>query len=443
MSTIVSRLSVLWGVLFADVPIGTPLGLFWRLWALISGRFLLSRGAVLPALADGGLPADAVRRSGAALAEGPWAIQTLVRAWSQVVQQAGRWHAQRDAGCRPVACDVVGCFRPHLSGGVGQHDQSGADTALPALVLAVVTAGGAVGNVRRPLRRLLLRADPSDRSEAALQRRAVTPAGAAWPPDAVLVVDAGCGVAALLTEGVTRCGARVARHVTARRHGLPAYTGRGRCAADGERGRPVPRLHTGKMIAATPPEAPARWGVAGRLIHAQGWDHVGLSTAQPGPPALRGVVLHDPRSQAPLGFATHLPVSASARWCLSRARWPVEQVPLAAKQRRGAQRACVCGSESRHRRPELALLAGTGLTSVAATAAAVATGCGERCCRPTCGRLRRVLRRVEFSAVPVPGGPRRKKASVTVHVPTGVRGHRRQKGLITLLARGLRQRKAA
>jgi hypothetical protein len=81
MSTIVYRSSVLLGVIVADVPSGTHLGLFWLLWALLSGRFLRSRGAVFPALADGGLPADAVRRSGAALAYGRWAIQTLVRAW--------------------------------------------------------------------------------------------------------------------------------------------------------------------------------------------------------------------------------------------------------------------------------------------------------------------------------------------------------------------------
>ena len=68
MSTIVYRIAVLLGAILADVPVGTNLGLFWRLWALLSGRFLLSRGAVFPALADGGLPADAVRRSGAALA---------------------------------------------------------------------------------------------------------------------------------------------------------------------------------------------------------------------------------------------------------------------------------------------------------------------------------------------------------------------------------------
>jgi hypothetical protein len=56
MSTIVYRISVLLSAILADVPVGTHLGVFWLLWALISGRFLLSRGAVFPALADGGLP---------------------------------------------------------------------------------------------------------------------------------------------------------------------------------------------------------------------------------------------------------------------------------------------------------------------------------------------------------------------------------------------------
>src|SRR5919199_3724046 len=143
MSTIVYRISVLLGAILVDVPVGTNLGLFWLLWALLSGRFLLSRGAVFPALADGGLPADAVRRSGAALAYGRWAIQPLVRAWQQRVQQEGRWRAHRYEGFRPVACDLVGFFRPQLTGCVGKHYQSGADKALPAIVFAVVAAGWA------------------------------------------------------------------------------------------------------------------------------------------------------------------------------------------------------------------------------------------------------------------------------------------------------------
>src|SRR2546429_4010575 len=150
MSTIVYRISVLLGAILADVPVGTNLGLFWLLWALLSGRFLLSRGAVFPALADGGIPADAVRRSGAALAYGRWAIEPLVQAWQQVVLQEDRWHAHSYEGFRPVACDLVGFFRPRLSGGVGKHDQSRADTAPPAIVPAGGAAGRAVGTLPAP-----------------------------------------------------------------------------------------------------------------------------------------------------------------------------------------------------------------------------------------------------------------------------------------------------
>jgi hypothetical protein len=443
MPTIVYRISVLLGALLADVPVGTNLGLFWLLWTLISGRFLLSRGAVFPALADGGLAADAVRRSGAALAYGRWAIQTLVHAWQQVVQQEGRWHAHSYEGFRPVACDLVGFFRPRLSGCVGKHYQSGADKALPAIVLAVVAAVGSVGKVRLPLVRLLLRADRADQREADLQRRALLQAGLTLQADEVLVVDAGFSVAALLTGGVPRFVARVARNFTARRNVLPAYPGRGRRPVYGERVRPFPRTYKGRTIAASPPDATAQWVVAGRTIQAQVWEHLVLSTATPGAPAFRCAVIHDPRYQEPLVVATNLPVSTYALWCLYRDRWPVEQLPLAAKQMVGAHRAFVFGSESRHRLPELALLAGNILTYVAATSAAVATGFWDRCCRPTCGRLRRVLLRVDFSAVPVPEGPLRKKVSVTAHLPKGVQGHRRQKSVSILPADSLRQRKVA
>ena len=310
-------------------------------------------------------------------------------------------------------------------------------------MLAVVAAVGSVGKVRVPLLRLLLRAAPGDRSEVELQRRALTQAGAALQPDEVLIVDAGFGVAALLVGGVPRFVARVARNFTARRNVLPAYTGRGRCPVYGERGRPLPRTYKGRTMAASPPDATAQWVRAGRTIQAQLWDDLVLSTAKPGAPAFRCAVIHDPRSQAPLVLVTNLPVSAYALRCLYRDRWPIEQLPLAANQMVGAHRAFVFGDESRYRLPELALLAGNILAYVAATAAAVPTGFWDRCCHPTCGRLRRVWLRVDFSDIPIPAGPLRKKVSVTAHVPKGVQGHRRQKGMITLPATTLGRRKVA
>jgi len=443
MPTIVYRISVLLGVILTEVPVGTNLALFWLLWALISGRFLLSRGAVFPALADLGLPADAVRRSGAALTYGCWTVQALLEAWHTRVQQEGRWHAHAYEGFRPVACDLVGFFRPHLHGCREKHYQSGADKALPAIVLAVVAAVGSVGTVRLPLLRLLLRADPDHGSEAELQRHAVTQAGAMLHPDEVLVVDAGFGLADLLSSAVPRFVARVARNFTARRNRLPPYKGRGRCPTYGERVRPLPRKRQGTTLAATPPDATTQWVVAGRIIRAQVWDNLVLASAQPGATAFRCVVIHDPRYAAPWVLATNLPISAWALWRLYCDRWPIEQAPLAAKQMLGAHRAFVFGSESRYRLPELALLAGNIVAYVAATAAAIATGFWDRHCRPTCGRLRRVLVQVHFSEIPVPAATLRKKASVTVHLPTGVQGHRRQKGSSSPQANRLRQPKAA
>src|ERR1043166_2087269 len=253
--------------------------------------------------------------------------------------------------------------------------------------------------------------------------------GSVWPPCSPRVCHAlWHGGRATLRPGATA---------------RPAYPGRGRRPAYGERVRPLPRTHKGRTIAASPPDATAQWVAAGRTIKAQVWDNLVLSTAQPGAPAFRCAVIHDPRYQEPWVLATNLPVSAYALWCLYRDRWPIEQMPLAAKQMVGAHRAFVCSGESRHRLPELALLAGHGLTYVAAPSVAVATGFWDRRCRPTCGRLRRVLLRVNFGEIPVPEGALRKKASVTVHLPKGVQGHRRQKGVSTLPANGLRQRKAA
>jgi hypothetical protein len=443
MSPIVYRISVLLGVLLAEVRVGTNLALFWLLWALISGRFLLSRGAVFPALADLGLPADAVRRASAALTYGSWTVQALLGTWHHRVQQEGRWHAHAYEGFRPVVCDLLGFFRPQLNGCVGKHYQAGANKALPAIVLAVVAAGGSVGNVRLPLLRLLLRVDPGNGSEAELQRRAVTQAGATLHADEVLVVDAGFAVADLLTSEVPRFVARVARNFTARRNRWPAYKGRGRCPIYGERVRPLPRQRQGKSLAATPPDATAQWVVTGRRIRAQVWENLVLAAAKPGATAFRCVVIHDPRYHDPWVVATNLPVSAYALWRLYRDRWPIEQAPLAAKQMLGAHRAFVFGRESRYRLPELARLAGNILAYVAATAAPVATGFWDRQCRPPCGRLRRVLLQVHFSQVPVPAGALRKKTSVTVHLPKGVQGHRRRKGSPTPWTNRLRQQKAA
>jgi len=93
----------------------------------------------------------------------------------------------------------------------------------------------------------------------------------------------------------------------------------------------------------------------------------------------------------------------------------------------GAGRQFVFASESQQRLPELALLAGSMVTYLAATLPATPTGFGDRQPKPTPGRLRRVLARTPFpKSFPLPERIR-KKASVADHLPKGILGHRRQK----------------
>src|SRR5436190_23523967 len=112
MSATVYRISLMLSSVLRDVPVGTNLALFHLLWTLLSGRLLASRGAVIPALADTGLSAAAVRRAWAALATGHWASNTLLARWHRWVQCEGQWQPHCHAGYRPVAADLVGFFRP-------------------------------------------------------------------------------------------------------------------------------------------------------------------------------------------------------------------------------------------------------------------------------------------------------------------------------------------
>ena len=66
-------------------PVGTNLGLANLLWAMVSGAFLSSRGAIFPALHLGGLNAAQIRRSWSAMRHGSWNIDELVEAWGVYV----------------------------------------------------------------------------------------------------------------------------------------------------------------------------------------------------------------------------------------------------------------------------------------------------------------------------------------------------------------------
>ena len=133
LSSLLSRLNSILSCVMAGVPIGPNLGRCPLRWRLLSGRLLQRRGAVLPGVAAFGRSAAAVRRAWAALAYGRWHLAGLLSAWHQRGQDDGLWPAHRQGGSRPVACDLVGCWRPRWQSCPTQPSCAQAGQALPAL----------------------------------------------------------------------------------------------------------------------------------------------------------------------------------------------------------------------------------------------------------------------------------------------------------------------
>ena len=425
MQEAVYRVIVVLCAVVAGVPIGTNLGLVHLLWMLVSGRLLETRGAVIPGLSATGLSEPAVRRAWAALGQGSWSSDELLGCWREHVEQASAWLAHEHEGYRPVAVDVTGFWRPRLQGLATSHYHGPAGKALPAIPVGMVARIGSVGTQRLGLPLALVRADTADPSTAAHERALLQAAVQATTDRDVLVLDAGFEIRQLQEAKATRYVVRAAKNVTGRRATRPAYPGRGRPGWRGELIRPLARTYRDRTLAATPPDHATTWQEGDAIVRAEWWDDLVLPDLPQDRSTFRLVVIHDSRWTEPLVLATTLPSSPRALRDLYLDRWPVEQLPLAAKQMLGAARAFVSAPETCQRLPELTLLAGSILTYLAATLPAVPTGSWDRRPRPTPGRLRRRLAHTDFpTSFPLPHRIRQ-KAAVTTHLRTGSWGQRR------------------
>jgi hypothetical protein len=413
--------------LVAGVPLGTNLGLVLVLWMLLTGRLLATRGAVIPGLSALGLPPAVVRRSWAALGQGAWTTDRLLANWQAWVEQEGAWQPHTVGGYQPVAGDTTGFWRPHLRDCPTQHYNAAAGKALPAIPLGILARIGSVDGQRLGVPLALVRAPVGDPSPRAHDRALVQHAVVGLTPEDVLVVDRAFGVALLQAEQVPAWAARLPKHFIARRATPPPYRGRGRPPTRGVIVRPLARRRQGKLLAATPPDAVTTWEEDGRVLRAEQWTDLVLPDAAPGASGFQVVAVHDPRYRTPLLVATSLPLAPREVRELYRDRWPVEQVPLSAKQLLGAARQFVSAPETCQRLPALALIAGAVLAYLAATQEAVATGFWDRRPRRTPGRLRRLLADAPFPwNYPWPA-PFRPKMAVTAHLPKGWFGQRRPK----------------
>lgn len=423
MPEAVYRVVTLLCAVVKTAPIGTNLGLVEVLWMLVSGRLLAARGALIPGLAETGLPDAAVRRAWAAVGHGAWTSERLLRSFAAQVAQEQRWQPACSEGYRPVAVDVTAFWRPRLRHCPTSHYSAEAAKALPAIPMGIIARIGRVGSQRLGVLVGLVRANHDDPSPGAHRQALLREAATQRAPQEAVVADREFGVADMQAAGIPAFVVRLRRNFTARRAVPPPYQGRGRPPIHGELVRPLARRRGVRQFSATPADHTTAWEADGVTIRAEQWDDLVLPDAPAHAPSFSVIAVFDPRYHDPLLLATPLPLSPQATRDLYRDRWPVEQLPLAAKQMLGAARQFVHEPETCQRLPELSLLAGSVLSYAAATGAALPVGFWDRHPLPTPGRLRRLLARYRFPQdFPWPNDIR-EKAAVTAHLPKGASAH--------------------
>jgi hypothetical protein len=412
--------------LLASLPIGTNMALLQFMWMLVSGALLPNRGAMFPALKSTGLSDAETRRAWVAFRKGVWQIAVLLHIWQEYVTGLEGWQLHRYEGYLPVTVDVTAFWRPALRNCPSKHFHPAANRALPAVIFGIVGVVGELYGQRIALPRAFERAHPQDPSEKRLWQDILKRVKNGLSADEIAVLDAGVKVSHLQAVEIECYVLRLAKNFTARRNFLPQYAGKGRQPRYGAPVRPLPRTHKGKTLAATQPDETITWQENGQTLQAQIWRNLILNIVVPEKDnkTFDIYAIHDARFDQPWLLATPVKLQAASVHAIYRDRWPVEQIPLSAKQMVGAHRQFVHANESVQRLPELALLAGSILSFLAATAPATPTGFWDRKPKRTPGRLRRTLIGKPFPKDYPFSGQLRKKLSVTTHLPKGILAHR-------------------
>lgn len=406
--------------LLENLPIGTNLALLHFMWMLVSGALLPNRGAMFPALKATGLSDAATRRAWVAFRKGVWQVAILLVLWREYVKALPGWQARRYEGYLPVTADVTAFWRPALKNCPSKHYHPAANRALPAVIFGIRGEVGELNGQRIALPRAFERVHPKDTSEKRLWEETLKNAKKELSEDEILVVDAGVKIAALQKAGIKQYVIRLATNFTARRNFLPAHH-KGRRPKYGALVRPLPRKHKDKTLTATSPGEAYSWVENRREIRVEIWRNMLLNKTIPNQEneTFDIYAIYDPDFEQPWLLATPVRLKSQSVRAIYKDRWPVEQIPLSAKQMVGAHRQFVHNPESVQRLPELALLAGSILSFLAASFPPTPTGFWDRKPKRTPGRFRRLLMGKPFPKdVPISRQLREKK-SATAHLPKG------------------------
>ena len=429
----VYRISEMTQSVVKNVPIGTNVALNRGLMTLMSGEMLGSRGALIPALHSAGFDREESMRIWHGLAHGVWEINDLLDDLRQQIVVEGKWTAQAVGGYGVKALDTVGYFRPRLKGCTTKHYHSAADKALPAINLGQLAMIGHVGAQPVTVSCAIVRGAGEIQSEEDLMKALCQHAASHLDDHDVVTADRKFSPLILVQSGCSKLVVRRPKNMTLRRSTPPPYRGRGRPPQYGDIVRPLARRRKDRIIPATQPDESYAWQEQQDdgtpvTITASVWRKV-VPTQQKtwtikdctlmADTPWTAVVIQHPQFDEPMVILATVELSAPQTYQVVRSRWGVEQPPLVAKQLLGLHRQFVWTQHMRFRYPELSLLAAGILTYVASTVdTPTPTGWWDRRHKPTAGRLRRQLLRLDWHQLLL-HTRLREKHSVTAHLPKG------------------------
>jgi len=366
-------------IVLQTVPVGTNLALLQLLWSILNGSFLPSRGAIFPGLQLSGFDEEESRRSWSAMRYGIWRSDDLLSTWRKYVKSEKKWEAHKYEGYYPITVDITAFWRPKLKGWLGKYFNGLASRLIKGVGFALVAEVGQIDGHRLPLLRKIIRAHPKDMSQDTLKETALSWLSRNLADDEIAIHDAGAHISDMQKVSMPNYLIRLAKNCTARRNQLTSSK-RGRPREYGQYVRPLARKHKKKRIAATKPDIETSFIYQGRTIWVHGWRGLVLSTHKvvDQHETFDIWVFFDPHYIDPLVLGTNVDLRPETAFKLYLDRWPIEQIPLVAKQLLGLQRQFVFAPESCQRLPELALLAANILTYLAATLPPMPTGFWDR-----------------------------------------------------------------
>jgi len=422
---------------------GTALGLCDLISAMISGYFIESGGAVMPAVEaflrreveEEKERAARSRRAAKALTYGSYNLKELIDKLQEIVEEEGVWKPIIVQGYRVAPVDGTAYRRAAVKKLKSKAYFSDTNRAVSAVPIGMIATVGEVNGQRIALLKNAVVTDVETNDSVADKQSLYKQVAICLEEDEMGVFDAGFKLVEAVEAGIEQCVIRLALNCTFGKTAgeIPERTstkGRTPTQYKAEIVRPLERKHGENTIPANPAdEIRTITDEAGQEIEVHIWNkvyflerHLKKVKARKKDKLrqmpIKVMAIYDPAYDNPLLIGTPLlSLKPDAGRDIYETRWSVEGLPQTGKYilSGGGGTHYVHHPTAMKRLPALSLIFGSLLKYVAATLPPFRTGFWDRALKPTYGRLLRHLRKVGISL----SEQLFKKASVTAHLPVG------------------------